>query len=123
MTRNRDRQDRLLTLFHITTAAEAAAAEARGWYEPEGFAREGFVHCSFKRQVRDTAGRYYRGRQDLALLEIDPAALTCEVVVENLTGGNESFPHVYGRLPWSAVRRVYPFPCGPDGTFNLPAGV
>lgn len=110
-------------LFHITSAAEAARAQTRGDYQPEGFAREGFVHCSFRHQVTATAGRYYRGRDDLVLLEIDPSALAGEVVVEDLTGRGESFPHVYGHLPWAAVRAVHPFPCRGDGTFELPGGV
>jgi uncharacterized protein (DUF952 family) len=37
------------------------------------------------------------------LLEIDPSRLSCRIVDENLEGGVELFPHVYGRLPMSAV--------------------
>ncbi len=108
------------TLFHITSANEVAKAQAQGWYEPADFAREGFIHCSFQVQVVGTAGRYYRGRDDLVLLEIEPESVAGEVVIENLTGGDELFPHLYGRLPWTAVKRVHPFPSGDDGSFALP---
>ncbi len=108
------------TLFHITTAEEAKAARESGTYEPLGFAREGFVHCSFREQVLATAARLFRGREDLVLLTIDPRAVGAEVRVENLEGGTEDFPHVYGRLPWTAVLAVQSFPCGPDGAFSWP---
>lgn len=108
-------------LFHITTAADAAAARRAGEYRPAAFAREGFIHCSYGGQVTATANRIFRGRRDLVLLEIDPARLTCRVVDENLEGGAELYPHIYGPLPMHAVVAVHDFPCGADGTFSATA--
>ena len=108
-------------LLHITTAAEAVTAYEEGEYRPAGFQREGFIHCSFDRQVLATAARIFHGRQGLVLLEINPDLLECEVVEENLEGGSELYPHIYGPLPMQAVRAVHPFPPGPDGSFSLPA--
>src|SRR3954470_11070046 len=103
------------SLFHITSAAEAARAMRLGEYRPGGFAREGFIHCSHRAQVVAVANRLFHGRSDLVLLEIDPAKLTCDVVEENLEGGTELFPHIYGPLPMAAVARRYSFPCREDG--------
>lgn len=97
-------------LFHVTTPAAAARGAEQGWYEPEGFDREGFIHCAFATQVDGVLERYFSGRVDLVILEIDPAALEVPVVEENLLGGAELFPHLYGKLRWSAVRRVHPLP-------------
>jgi uncharacterized protein (DUF952 family) len=108
-------------LYHITTAAEANAARQRGEYRPAAFDREGFIHCSYDRQVVATANRIFRGRDDLVLLEIDPRQLTCRVVDENLEGGNELYPHIYGPLAMQAVSAVHPFPPETGGTFSLPA--
>jgi uncharacterized protein (DUF952 family) len=105
-------------LFHITSASEAAAAQESGEYRPTAFPREGFVHCSYRRQILDVANRLFRGHTDLVLLEIDAARLACEVRDENLTGGTELFPHVYGAIPMSAVVRIHRFPCDPDGGFT-----
>ena len=80
-------------------------------YEPAAFGREGFIHCSYAHQVAGVANRIFKGRQDLVLLEIDPARLDCTVVDENLEGGSELFPHIYGRLQMSAVIAVRAFPC------------
>jgi hemoglobin len=71
---------------------------------------EGFIHCSFADQVQAIADLVYRGRSDVVLLEIDPSRLTAEVRVENLQGGTERFPHIYGPLPLQAVVQVIDAP-------------
>jgi uncharacterized protein (DUF952 family) len=110
----------VICLYHITSRQEATAASKSGVYEPAAFAREGFIHCSYAHQVLAVANRIFRGRPDLVLLEIDPAALDCRVVDENLEGGSELFPHIYGRLPMSAVIRTHDFPCDSEGGFSQP---
>jgi uncharacterized protein (DUF952 family) len=110
----------MTTIFHITTLEEADAAARVHSYAPQAFADEGFIHCSYPHQIRAVANRRFAGRSDLVLLEIDPQRLSCRVVAENLEGGTEQFPHIYGRLPISAVMRVVAFPCGSDGRFELP---
>ena len=107
-------------LFHITSDADVAAARRSGEYRPQAFAHEGFVHCSYPRQLLATANRIFGGRTGLVLMEIDPARLGCDVVDENLEGGAELFPHIYGPVPLSAVVAVHPFPCGDDGRFDWP---
>jgi uncharacterized protein (DUF952 family) len=110
-------------LFHIASATEVDAARLIGEYKPTAFATDGFIHCSHLWQVTEVANRLFRGRADLMLLEIDPHKLTCRVVEENLEGGSELFPHVYGALPLEAVACVHPFPCRDDGGFAVPGGV
>src|ERR1700733_16329694 len=102
-------------LFHITSAEEARDAARLGVYAPRAFEVEGFIHCSYRHQMLDVADRIFSGRSDLVLLEVDPAMLTCAIVDENLEGGTQLFPHIYGRLPASAVVRIHRFPCGADG--------
>jgi uncharacterized protein (DUF952 family) len=99
-----------MRLYHITSEREARAAAQAGKYTPAGFVREGFIHCSYAHQVLATLNRIFRGRTDLVVLEIDPTLLECKVVDENLEGGTELFPHIYGRLPMSAVVKVHAFP-------------
>ena len=113
----------MMPLYHITTRSEAVAAEQSGEYIPTAFAADGFIHCSHARQVVWVANQRFRGRQDLVLLEIDPARLSCPVVEENLEGGEELFPHIYGPLPFSAVVWVHAFPCEGQGSFELPGTV
>ena len=48
----------------------------------------------------------FSGVRGLVLLEIDLARVPGEVRWENLEGGSELFPHLYGPLPASAVISV-----------------
>lgn len=107
-------------LYHITSEDEARAAALAGVYAPKAFVSEGFIHCSHVTQVCAVANRIFAGRADLVLFEIDRAALGCEVIEENLEGGAERFPHVYGRLPMTAVVAIFDFPCDAAGRFDLP---
>jgi uncharacterized protein (DUF952 family) len=111
------------TLFHITSAGEAVDTVRTGIYAPREFEAEGFIHCSYSRQVCDVANRLFSGRSDLVLLEIDRTKVTGQVVDENLEGGGQLFPHIYGRLPVGAVVKIHRFPCGDDGRFELPETV
>jgi uncharacterized protein (DUF952 family) len=106
-------------LYHLVSRGEFEAATAAGPYRPAAFEREGFVHCSYLRQLAAVANRIFTGRKDLVVLEIDPAQLDCRLVDENLEGGIERYPHVYGAIPVAAIRRVVDFPCGANG-FDLP---
>jgi uncharacterized protein (DUF952 family) len=64
------------------------------------------------------ANQRFRGRQDLVLLHIEPARLGSEVRYENLEGGVQQFPHVYGVIPLSAIVNVVPLLPASDGTFS-----
>lgn len=94
-------------IFHITSRAEVIDAARVGEYVPKAFDADGFIHCSYAHQLAQVAERHFRGRTDLVVLEIDPSALSCTVIDENLEGGAELFPHIYGRLPMTAVVRTH----------------
>jgi glutathione S-transferase len=98
-------------LYHLALAEDWAAAAPSGSYRVSTLGRSldevGFIHCSFAHQVQQTFDRFYRGRDDVVLLEIDPSRLGVPVVVEALDG-DEAFPHLYGPLDVDAVVRVTP---------------
>jgi uncharacterized protein (DUF952 family) len=96
-------------IFHLTSRHEAEEANLSGTYVPRDFEREGFVHCSYRHQLAAVADRLFRGRTDLVVLEIDRSRLTAQVIDENLEGGTELFPHVYGPIPVAAVVGKHPF--------------
>ena len=107
-------------LFHLLDRArwrELRAAGARE-HRPPSLAAEGFVHLSYRHQLRGTLDAHFRGVGALVLLELDPAVLGQALVVEASRGG-EPFPHLYGPLDLGAVRAVWPLEPGPDG-FDLP---
>jgi len=109
----------VLRIYHITSAKEASEAKQNGYYVPAAFDREGFIHCSYAHQVVAVANRIFQGRSDLVLLEIDPTRLGCDVVDENLEGGTELFPHIYGKLKMSAVIAIHELRCDSSGKFAI----
>ena len=104
-------------LYHIALADDWARAESTGEYavstRGRSLADDGFIHCSFAEQVAATADRFYADVDDAVVLRIDPDRLVSRVVVEDLDGTGEQFPHVYGPIPVDAVvevRRLRPAP-------------
>lgn len=84
---------------------------------------EGFIHCSEKHQILRTAEKYYSGKTDLVLLEIDDILLGADVRREDLTGRGENFPHVYAPIPVAAIQRHFDFLMDAMGDFYLPAAL
>ncbi len=91
-----------------------------GEYKPEGFAREQFIHCSYRHQLLTVANRFYHGQDGLVVLLIDSTKINSKLIEENLEGGTELYPHLYGVLPTNAVSKAIAFPCNADGNFSLP---
>jgi uncharacterized protein (DUF952 family) len=94
-------------LFHIALPEDWVAAQTAGSYavstRGRTLAEEGYIHCSFAEQVAATATRFYGDVPAVVLLRVDPDRLTSPVVVEDLVGGGEAFPHVYGPINLDAV--------------------
>ncbi|HEY9283865.1 MAG TPA: DUF952 domain-containing protein [Pyrinomonadaceae bacterium] len=112
----------MATIFHIAAREAWERAEAESSYRPEAFAAEGFIHCSTREQVVRVADARFRGQRGLVLLCIDTERVGPEIVYENLEGGPELFPHIYGGLNADAVVEVLDFEPGADGYFSFPRG-
>ncbi|HKB67631.1 MAG TPA: DUF952 domain-containing protein [Pyrinomonadaceae bacterium] len=111
-------------IFHIARSEAWANRErlaGAGSYRPEMFPVDGFVHCSTEDQVLKVADIRFRGQKGLVLLCIDTDKVTAEIRYENLEGGQELFPHIYGEINADAVVEVAEFQPGADGYFTLPA--
>jgi uncharacterized protein (DUF952 family) len=107
-------------LLHIAEPdawAAAQAAGAQGSYRAASLDTEGFIHLSTPQQYVATANRYYRGRTDLVLLRVDGALLDADALRYEASTNDESFPHLYGELPLSAIISAQSFAPGPDGSF------
>jgi uncharacterized protein (DUF952 family) len=112
-------------LYHLALrsdwdAAVASAAPYRVSTLGASLDDVGFVHCSHADQVRTIADLVYRGRDDVVLLEVDPARLRSEVRVEVVNDAGDAFPHVYGPIDLDAVVRVRDLALGGDGRLVLP---
>ncbi len=110
-------------ILHITTRSRWEQARAAGSYRGDTLETQGFIHGSRPHQVVAVAEALFRGRTDLVLLCIDGAKVRAEIQEENLEGGQERYPHIYGPLNLDAVLEVLDFPPRPDGSFDLPEAV
>lgn len=104
----------MATIFHLALAAEWAAAQETGSYTTSTLGRtlaeEGFIHASRADQWTGVRDRFYAGvTEPLVLLHIDTDLLDVPVIDEPPAPGvSETFPHIYGRLPVSAVVKAIP---------------
>jgi uncharacterized protein (DUF952 family) len=99
-------------IFHITERSrwERSLAEGRHTGSTRGveLADEGFIHCSYGDQWPRVRAAFYADVGDLLLLHIDEERLGAPLVVEQLAGAPEPFPHVYGAVNLDAVVCVEP---------------
>jgi uncharacterized protein (DUF952 family) len=108
------------TVYKICDAAAWQAAERQGEFAgaPVDVA-DGFIHFSAADQVAETAAKHFADRRDLVLVAVATDALGPALKWEPSRGGS-LFPHLYGKLPSSAVRWAKPLPLGPDGRHVFP---
>ena len=109
-------------IFHICRKEEWAEAQQLGRYggSSQDLA-DGFIHFSDGDQVEASAAKHRAGQDGLVLLTVEAAALGAALKWEPSRGG-ALFPHLYGALPLSAVRRVDDLPLGADGRHVFPPG-
>ncbi len=89
---------------------------------PAGPLRRGGVHSLLDGEPGDEGGAAAVSRPSptSSLLRIDPDLLESDVRLENLDGGDELFPHIYGDLDLSAVTGLEALIIGADGEFVTP---
>ncbi|MDO9545593.1 MAG: DUF952 domain-containing protein [Pelolinea sp.] len=90
-------------IFHITEKNAWQAAKKNPEYLGDTFSTDGFIHCCLLEQVEGVLKNWFDGKDNLILLEIDTEILLAPIKNENLEGGVELFPHIYGPINIDAV--------------------
>lgn len=108
-------------IYHIAAKVAWEKALTAGTYYGDTLETEGFIHCSTREQILDTANSYFRGQEGLVLLSIDASKVQSPVRYEDLYAKGQDFPHIYGPLNLDAVIHSVDFPPGKDGLFIFPA--
>lgn len=111
-------------IFHLAIPDDWAAAFADGEYTMSTrgvtLEQEGFIHCSTREQMQDTANRFYGDLDQLVVLTIDPRLVPSPIVFEPPAPGMDVlFPHIYGPLPVAAVNLAAPWLRRPDTAWSL----
>ncbi|RSK48882.1 DUF952 domain-containing protein [Hymenobacter rigui] len=113
-------------LYRIAQPADWHRAQETDFFESADLEAEGFIHASELAQVLETARLYYRASPGAVLLEVEETALeSAGIRVEREWAERRQayFPHVFGRIPLTAIRRSWPFPVADDGAVQLPAEI
>src|SRR4029079_11702561 len=99
-------------IYHVTFASDWLDAQPGTEYflstRGARLAEVGYIHASFAHQVARVGAAVFRGESaPLVVLVIDTAMLPTPLRVENLEGGTEGFPHIYGPLPTPAPSSTF----------------
>ena len=92
----------------------------KGIYDFCALKKDGFIHCSDKTQFVRIANNIFKDKKNVVLLEINESKVKAKIVYENLYGGNEDFPHIYGPLDIDSVNNVFDFYQNNNGEFVSP---
>ena len=110
-------------IYHMCRRDEWEAALVSGSYASSSQDQaDGFIHFSTASQVRESAARHRAGQAGLVLLSVDPEHLGKALKWEVSRGG-QLFPHLYGPMPTSAVRRHDALVLAADGMHVFPEHV
>ncbi|MEO7766393.1 MAG: DUF952 domain-containing protein [Ferruginibacter sp.] len=90
-------------IYHVVPAQQWEAAQAKGLYEPDSLAIEGFIHASKESQVKGVLERYYPNQTGLLLLHIDEDKLSSALKYEWAASVQDEFQHIFGGLNLDAV--------------------
>jgi len=90
-------------IYHITDRSSWLAEKMSSHYKGDTLESDGFIHCCMSEQVTFVLENWFKGVKDLVMLVIDTDKLTSPVKYENLEGGDELFPHIYGSINLDAV--------------------
>ena len=105
-------------VLHVTTTEDWATAQSSGAIRTPSLVTEGFIHCCTPAQLTGVLERFYAGRTDLVVLELDAASLADDLAWESPAPpegspvtdaeAGQSFPHVYAEIPLDRVLGPYP---------------
>jgi len=97
-----------MIIIHIVDAGTWEKNKGKPQYFGDTLKSQGFIHCCLPEQVDEVLKNWFPGREDLIFLEIETDKLTAPLEFENLEGGEERFPHVYGPINNEAINSWYP---------------
>ena len=110
-----------MRIYKILPRAEWTAAEQAGRFEGSAVDHaDGYIHFSTAAQAGETARRYFAGKADLVVLEVESDDLGAALKWEPSRGG-DLFPHLYGVLAVADVIAVHEASLGADGVPRTPA--
>lgn len=104
ITSKEDRTKLSTVIYHIADPNQWEQAQVSRFYTHPSLHSEGYIHCSTREQLEETANLYFADADQILILFIDPAKLEAELVYEAASRGGD-FPHIYGPVNISSIVR------------------
>jgi uncharacterized protein (DUF952 family) len=109
-----------MRIYKILPRHEWTAALACGRFEGSAIdLQDGYIHFSTAPQAGETARKYFAGRPDLVVLEVEGDDLARDLKWEPSRGG-DLFPHLYAALDVGSVVAIHEAPLDLDGVPRVP---
>ena len=121
------RKHRVRVIYKVVSRYEWEIAR-ENYQGSEHDERDGFIHFSIAEQLMRTLNKHFAGQDDLVLVAVDIRRLNNYALKFEtspfyvLHSARNTFPHLYGPLPLSAVRWTKPIEQNKDG-FVLPPDI
>ena len=108
ITRKEDGTSLSTIIYHIADPNQWEQAQVSRFYTHPSLHSEGYIHCSTREQLEETANVYFADADQILVLFIDPSKLEAELVYEAASRGGD-FPHIYGPVNISSIVRSRQF--------------
>lgn len=107
-------------IYHLTThdAWEKTLNSFKEYYQHPSLKTEGFIHCSYRDQVADSANLHFPNEDELVVLFIVEKRIK-ELIRTEASRNGELFPHIYGQLPLDAVEELKIITRNSEGKFEF----
>ncbi len=93
-------------IYHITTPTEWEKGLQNGFYQPDAFLKEGFIHACKPEQVEGVLQRHFANVTGLLVLHIDENKIQAPHTFVFVEAVNDEFPHIFGSINLDAVEEV-----------------
>ncbi len=110
-------------VYHLIRETDLKQRIQNGFIFEPSLKTEGFSHCATLLQIIPAAHRHYKGVKDLLLLKIEERYLIYPFRYDYVAKHAAHFPHVYGPINLSAVKKVFKMQINSDGSFRLPKNI
>jgi uncharacterized protein (DUF952 family) len=93
-------------IYHLARMKEWETWVQDSLYQPPSLMEEGYIHCSRKDDLVETARRWFGDEDNLVVLCIDPHLIPAEIRYEESAGRAAPMPHIFGPIPISAIQSI-----------------
>ena len=99
-----------MSIYHLISRQGLDAQSDSEFILDDANLAGGFIHCCTAEQLPRVITRYFPGdNSNLMVVELNPDALSEELLWEPATDSDGLFPHIYGPINRDAIIGVHPY--------------